>query len=101
MPSVDTAAAETIVEPQAEPAAQSGGYSNEMSVEEICSRMTLEDAENYIVPVGTCNGQTMGQVADRRPASLRYYMTGYNGDNNIHYGGQNLFGNREPTQQNT
>ncbi len=83
VPSVDTTAAETVVEPQAEPAAQSGGYSNEMSVEEICSRMTLEEAENYIVPVGTCNGQTMGQVADRRPASLRYYMTGYTGDNNI------------------
>lgn len=60
-----------------------GGYTNDMSVEEICARMTLEEAENYIVPLGTCNGQTVGQVADRRPASLRYYMNGYNGDNNI------------------
>ncbi len=64
-------------------AVQDGGYTNEMSVEEICARMTLEEAENYIVPLGTCNGQTMSQVADRRPASLRYYMTGYSGDNNI------------------
>ena len=60
-----------------------GGYTNDMSVEEICARMTLAEAENYIVPLGTCNGQTMGQVADRRPASLRYYISGYSGDNNI------------------
>lgn len=60
-----------------------GGYTNDMSVEEICARMTLSEAENYIVPLGTCNGQSMGQVADRRPASLRYYISGYSGDNNI------------------
>lgn len=60
-----------------------GVYTNDMSVEEICARMTLEEAENYIVPLGTCNGQTMSQVADRRPASLRYYISGYSGDNNI------------------
>lgn len=60
-----------------------GEYTNDMSVEEICARMTLEEAENYIVPLGTCNGQTMKQVADRRPASLRYYISGYSGDNNI------------------
>ncbi len=60
-----------------------GGYTNDMSVEEICARMTLEEAENYIVPLGTCNGQTMGQVAERRPASLRYYISGYSGDNNV------------------
>ncbi len=68
---------------QEAPAVQTGGYTNDMSVEEICARMTLEEAENYIVPLGTCNGQTMGQVADRRPASLRYYISGYAGDNNI------------------
>ncbi len=74
----------TVAAPvQETPVPMAGGYTNEMSVEEICARMTLEEAENYIVPLGTCNGQTMGQVADRRPASLRYYMTGYSGDNNI------------------
>lgn len=76
---------EEVAAPPAEAvsAAPMGGYTNDMSVEEICARMTLEEAENYIVPLGTCNGQTMGQVADRRPASLRYYISGYNGDNNI------------------
>lgn len=74
--------AETITEAPAEEA-PTGGYTNDMSVAEICARMTLEEAENYIVPLGTCNGQTMKQVADRRPASLRYYISGYSGDNNI------------------
>ena len=60
-----------------------GEYTNEMPVDVICARMTLEEAENYIVPLGTCNGQTMKQVAERRPASLRYYISGYTGDNNI------------------
>jgi hypothetical protein len=81
---------ETIAERSAENAVEIpvdgvpiGGYTNDMSVEEICARMTLEEAENYIVPLGTCNGQTMKQVADRRPASLRYYISGYSGNNNI------------------
>ena len=74
--------AETIAEAPAEEI-PTGGYTNDMSVAEICARMTLEEAENYIVPLGTCNGQTMKQVADRRPASLRYYISGYSGDNNI------------------
>ena len=75
-------AAEPAAQVEAEPAPM-GGYTNDMSVEDICARMTLAEAENYIVPLGTCNGQTMGQVADRRPASLRYYISGYSGDNNI------------------
>ena len=79
-----------VTEPIEEPIAEApvdetptGEYTNDMSVTEICARMTLEEAENYIVPLGTCNGQTMKQVADRRPASLRYYISGYSGDNNI------------------
>ena len=75
-------AVEAVTETPAE-VTPTGGYTNDMSVEEICARMTLEEAENYIVPLGTCNGQTMKQVADRRPASLRYYISGYSGDNNI------------------
>lgn len=82
---VVTPVAVVPTEPVAEEAPQivAGGYTNDMSVEEICARMSMEEAENYIVPLGTCNGQTMKQVAQRRPASLRYYITGYSGDNNI------------------
>lgn len=83
----------------AAPSVSADGYTNDMSVEEICARMTLAEAENYIVPLGTCNGQTMLQVADRRPASLRYYMTGYNGDNNILRAAATLVANSRSQQQ--
>ena len=58
-------------------------YTKEMSVDEICSLMTVEEAGNIIVPAGTCKGWTLSQVADRRPVSLKWYLTGYNGDDNI------------------
>lgn len=60
-----------------------GGYTNDMSVDEICARMTVEEAGNLIVTSGTCKGWTLSQVADRRPVSLKWYLTGYNGDDNI------------------
>lgn len=58
-------------------------YTKEMPVEEICARMTVEEAGNIIVPAGTCKGWTLSQVADRRPVSLKWYLTGYSGDDNI------------------
>lgn len=58
-------------------------YNKEMSVEEICARMGVDEARNYVVPVGSCKGWTMDQVADRRPPSLKWYLTGYTGDDNI------------------
>lgn len=58
-------------------------YTSDMPVEEICSMMTYEEAGNVIVPIGTCKGWTLSQVADRRPASLKWYINGYSGDDNI------------------
>ncbi|MEA4848293.1 MAG: hypothetical protein VB106_13775 [Clostridiaceae bacterium] len=58
-------------------------YTPDMPVEDILSLMTLEEAQSLIVDVGTCNGWTMAQVADRRAASLKWYVFGYKGDNNI------------------
>lgn len=58
-------------------------YNKSMSVEEICSHMGVDEARNYVVPVGSCKGWTMDQVADRRPPSLKWYLTGYTGDDNI------------------
>ena len=52
-------------------------------VEEICRQMTYEQAQNVIVDCGTCKGWTLAQVADRRPASLRWYVKGYQGENNV------------------
>lgn len=58
-------------------------YTEDMTVEDICSLMSLEDAQNYVVKEGACSGWTLAQVADRRPASLKFYMNGYQGKDNI------------------
>lgn len=94
----DEAQAESVVtelapvaaaEPQAAPqeeeeeAAAALPYAKDTPVEEIVAQMTYEDAANILVDVGTCKGWTMAQVADRRPPSLRWYLRGYQGDNNI------------------
>lgn len=51
-------------------------YTDEMTVEEICARMTAEEAQNVVVPFGTCKGWTLAQVLDKRPSSLRFYVYG-------------------------
>ena len=85
-------ATETVVaEPEGEEVAadeleQSIGtakYTKEMPVEEICKIMTLGEAGDVIVPIGSCKDWTLSQVADRRPASLKWYIHGYDGDDNI------------------
>lgn len=58
-------------------------YTKDMDVDKICSMMSVDDAKNIIVPAGTCKGWTLSQVAERRPVSLKWYLTGYNGDDNI------------------
>jgi len=69
-----------IVLEQEPPAA---AYPQSTPVEEIRRQMTYEQAQNVIVDCGTCKGWTLAQVADRRPASLRWYVKGYQGENNI------------------
>lgn len=59
-----------------EPPVQESSYSPSMPVEEIVARMTVEEARSIIADVGMCRGQTLAQIADRRPASLRWYMVG-------------------------
>ena len=58
-------------------------YPQSTPVEEIRRQMTYEQAQNVFVDCGTCKGWTLAQVADRRPASLRWYVKGYQGENNI------------------
>ena len=65
--------------PAEEPAAP--GYTPDMTVEEICERMTLDEACNYVVNSGVCKGWTLAQVAERRAPSLRFYVFSDNGDN--------------------
>ena len=58
-------------------------YTGDMTVEQILPLMSQEEAENYVVKEGTCAGWTLAQVADRRPASLKFYINGYQGKDNI------------------
>lgn len=58
-------------------------YSVDMSVDEIRSRMTAEQARAIQVEFGTCKEMTLGEVLDRRPSSLRYYMYVCKDANNV------------------
>lgn len=59
-------------------------YNNEMSVEQIVGIMTLEQAKKVVVDDGMSRGMTMGEVAEKRPASLQFYLSiGYKKNNNI------------------
>lgn len=75
------------------------GYTEDMSVEEICEHMTLEQARDILVPLGTCKGWTLGQVADRRAASLRWYVVGCQDASNILKAGATLLWNDRQAQQ--
>ena len=59
-------------------------YTNEMSVEQIVGIMTLEQAKAVVVDDGMRKGATMGEVADKWPATLQFYLSvGYKKNNNI------------------
>ena len=62
---------------------QSGSYSPDMSVDEIVQRMTVDEAKAVVVQIGTCRGWTLEQVAQRRPASLKWYLYGCDQADNI------------------
>ncbi len=70
-----------VAEPAKVPVAE---YTQDMPVEEIIKRMSLEQAKAVVVDSGTCRGKTIEEVAARRKASLRFYLTpGYTSKNNI------------------
>lgn len=72
-----------VAEQAAESAGPQASYTEDMPVEQICQLMTLEEARQVVVTKGTCNGWTMAQVAEKRPSSLRFYISGYGHVNNI------------------
>ena len=55
-------------------AAPKASYTADMPVEQICERMTLEEARTFVVEGGICKGWTLAQVAEQRAPSLRFYM---------------------------
>lgn len=79
-----------IVPPQQEEAAedlveqpQVVSYTADMDVSEITQRMTVDEAKAVVVQIGTCRGWTLEQVAQRRPASLKWYLYGCDQADNI------------------
>lgn len=67
----------SIASAEDNPAQDAPSYTDDMSVEEICQVMTLEQARSVVVTKGTCKGWTMGKVAEQRPSSLRFYLSGF------------------------
>ena len=79
-----------VVPPQQEEAAeevaeqpQAASYTADMDVSEITQRMTVGEAKAVVVQIGTCRGWTLEQVAQRRPASLKWYLYGCDQADNI------------------
>lgn len=66
--------------PSKEPSVE---FPPEMTVSEIVSLMSVEQAENYTVTEGNCTGLKMSEVAERHPAVLKYYVYGYKGSDNV------------------
>lgn len=102
VPTIDTDSAPTeqpvveetpdlhVVPPQQEEAAeevaeqpQAASYTADMDVSEIVQRMTVDEAKAVVVQIGTCRGWTLEQVAQRRPASLKWYLYGCDQADNI------------------
>lgn len=67
--------ASSALEEAETPAQAAPSYTEDMTVEEILQRMTMEEAQAVIVPRGPCMGWTMAQVAKQRPSSLRFFLT--------------------------
>ena len=76
-PQQEEAAEELAEQPQA------ATYTADMDVREITQRMTVDEAKAVVVQIGTCRGWTLEQVAQRRPASLKWYLYGCDQADNI------------------
>jgi hypothetical protein len=93
IPAADIAADES--ETPAAPEAPAPRFTPDMPVEDILHDMTPEEAEAVLVDFGLCDGMTLAEVAENRPASLKFFMTGYAGENNlVKAGAQIVYGRR-------
>lgn len=81
----DPAAPAGVTPSQAAPS-----YTEDMTAEEICQVMTLEEAREVIVTKGACKGWSMGKVADQRPSSLKFYLSGFGQYDNIQFAAAKL-----------
>ena len=74
---------------------QASRFTRDMPMETIYQAMTREEALAILVDVGTCKGWTLAEVSETRPASLKWYLNGYPGDNNVLKAGAYLLLNGE------
>lgn len=49
----------------------------------VDTSMTVDEAKAVVVQIGTCRSWTLEQVAQRRPASLKWYLYGCDQADNI------------------
>lgn len=67
-----------------------GKFAPDMSVEDIMTVMTLDDAKAVMVDFGKNNGRTMAEISVSEPASLGWYVSKYDGRNNLIRASANL-----------
>ena len=68
-----TETAQTVKSVVVDMPAAASKYSDDMTVDEILSLMTEEEAAELVVTTGVNKGWTMAQVSEQRPSSLKYY----------------------------
>ena len=69
------AAQENAAVPAPAPVQNTPSYTDDMSVEEICQCMTVDEAMAVVVEDGICKGWTLGQVLERRRGSLKFFTS--------------------------
>ena len=69
--------------PPTAPAAPQPELTPAMSFEQAYAAMTLDKAKAVQIDCGCYRGQTLGQLALTKPASLRWYVDSYKGNNNL------------------
>lgn len=57
--------------------------SEDMSVDELMKKMTLDDAKAYVIPIGVYKGKTIGELCLEKPNAMTWYVESYGGKNNL------------------
>ena len=67
----------------AKPSTAQPAIRKDMPVEQIYSMLNPETAAAVVVNIGFNKGKTLGQVAMEKPASLDWYVSSYEGPDNL------------------
>jgi len=69
----------SIAKPEAE--AKEEVHPQRNTLDDYLNTMTLEEAENVVVDIGLYSGQTLGEIALKKPKDLDWYIKYYSGKN--------------------